>query len=250
MASEHTSRIRRVETAPSANAYLLECGHRVTLPVPPYRQLGDLVECAECRFEAIDPAETFPDGFRSDRSPLGEILESRSIQAPATLSALVCRVLERIRYVIRHVGPHFEEAAFRDLLFTFARAVQDLERPRDLSADSIATAYREILERQERQRRQADQEGLRLRFDFEADQVPTAPTGSKFVLRTKDAPAAGGRTPGAHEREFCYVFPLEDGRQLYLEVGAEGRAILERVMLAEMLENARGGPDSTEDGRK
>lgn len=69
----------------------------------------------------------------------------------------------------------------------------------------------------------------------------------EFRLRTKDHPGAAGNATQADRRTWTFTFPLEDGRTLSLEVGASGKAILERLLLAELLEHACGSADPTED---
>jgi hypothetical protein len=237
-----TSRIRRVEAKVGAgsNIYLLECGHRICLAIPPYRTLGDVVDCPRCQALAavadsglggpVGAGVTHPDGYNASGSSFGDILERvYGGGAEPTVSELIDAAVRRL--AATPTGQVYARVIIGELLTHVLKLRgASLGLPQGNSAE-LAAAYRTALERQESAR---------------AAQA-TGTTG-KLLLRTRDAPEANGRLPRPDERAWCYLFPLEDGRTLYLEIGAEGRALLERVFLAEMLDNSRGAPDRIEDG--
>lgn len=69
------------------------------------------------------------------------------------------------------------------------------------------------------------------------------------TFTTRDHPEAGGRAPAIGAVGWTFYFPLDDGRTLYLKMGRDGRAALERVLLSCMLEVERGTNDAREDAR-
>jgi hypothetical protein len=69
-------------------------------------------------------------------------------------------------------------------------------------------------------------------------------------FRTSDHPEANGRLPKSGELGWTFLFHLEDGRTLFLEMGLRGRAQLESVLLELMVGFEVGKVDPLEDGPK
>lgn len=55
------------------------------------------------------------------------------------------------------------------------------------------------------------------------------------TFKTKDHPTANGRRPLVGESCWAFSFPLENGDEVRIEMGREGRANLRAVLISEML---------------
>lgn len=59
-------------------------------------------------------------------------------------------------------------------------------------------------------------------------------------FKTRDCPDANGRTPLPGEQKWTLRFPLPDGSDLFVEIGAVGRKALEDMIRQEEIDD-RGG---------
>lgn len=68
-------------------------------------------------------------------------------------------------------------------------------------------------------------------------------------FRTLDHPEANGRKPLVGETQYPLRFPLEDGRELVLNIGEKGFQILTNLLI-DMLSNAASYNDGSTNERK